>query len=213
LCHSWRMYSCVCLWVKLATVTQGPKTPRVLLTLSPALQADPTPAHQLNGHVVRGCSCDELVIGYYVPRHLLAKLQYLKLFHRPGKLEGRGIGFPIIPAILKDCTIIIMNVCNEKNWHRKHLVNFLSAFIQNATKLILNVTPIQLCLTWQSFVAMGTGIIRFPVEIVVFNQTIDAHVEETMFTSVTLGVFVAHYTRNVVPIFVFVCEWSTSQSE
>jgi len=34
LCHSWRMYSCVCLWVKLSTVTQGPKTPRVLFTLS-----------------------------------------------------------------------------------------------------------------------------------------------------------------------------------
>ena len=60
---------------------------------------------------------------------------------------------------------------------------------------------------------MGTGIIRFPVEIVVFNQTIDAHVEGTMFTSITSGVFVVHYTRNVVPIYFCVCEGVTSQSE
>jgi len=56
---------------------------------------------------------------------------------------------------------------------------------------------------------MGTG----PVEIAVFNQTIDAHVEETMFTSVTSGVFVAHYARIVAPICFCVFERGTSQSE
>jgi len=94
-------------------VTQVPKTPTAQLTLRPTLQVDPTPAHQVNGHVVRGCGCDLLVIGYYMPRHLYAKLKYLKLFQRPGK--GRGIGFPRIPAILKDCTIIIIIIYNKKN--------------------------------------------------------------------------------------------------
>jgi len=88
------------------TTPTTPTTPTAQHTLHPTLQAGSTPAHlpRVNGHMVRRCGCDLLVIGYCVLRHLLAKLLHLKLLEPPG--EGRGIEFPRKPAILSDCTII-----------------------------------------------------------------------------------------------------------
>ena len=58
----------------------------------PTLHACPTPAHLLHEHVVRRCGCVLPVIGYYLLRHLLAKLLHLNLIDRvESLLKKKGL--------------------------------------------------------------------------------------------------------------------------